>query len=99
MIPQSITTGNFSTLFGLANGSAVYNGSCSSVSGATVTAASGNSSFTVQWNGASAGTYYIRLRLSTSAVKNQTAPNPSTVHYAFSTNGVTGSTSGIDLTP
>ena len=64
-----------------------------------MTAAPGNGSFTLQWNGASAGTYFIRLRLSTSAVKSQTAPNPSTVHYAFSTNGVAGSTSGIDLTP
>lgn len=98
VISQSITTGNFSTLFGLGTTSAVFSSSCTSVSGATVTAASGNSSFTVQWNGASAGTYYIRLRLNTSAVKNKTAPNPSTVHYAFSTNGVTGSTSGIDLT-
>jgi hypothetical protein len=97
VIPQSITTGNFSTLFGLGTGTAVFNASCGAVSGATATAASGNGSFTVQWSAASAGTYYIALNLSTAAVKNKTAPS-SAVHYQYSTNGVTGSTSGIDLT-
>ena len=97
VIPQSITTGNFSTLFGLGSGTAVFNASCGAVSGATATAASGNDSFTVQWSAASAGTYYVALRLSTAAVKNKTAPS-TTVHYQYSTNGVTGSTSGIDLT-
>ena len=97
VIPQSITTGNFSTLFGLGSGTAVYNASCGSVA-ASATAASGNSSFTVSWNAANAGTYYIALRLSTSTVVRKTAPS-SVVHYQYSTNGVTGSTSGIDLTP
>ena len=96
-VAQSITTGNFSTLFGLGTGSAVYTAGCTD-SGATFTAASGNGSFTAQWNGASAGTYYVRLVLSTSAVLNLKVPNPSTVHYSYSTSGVTGSTSGIDLT-
>jgi len=99
VVSQTITTGNFSTLFGQGSGSAVDNPACAAVSGATFTAGSGNGTFTVQWNAASAGTYYIGLRLGTSAVKNKTAPNPPTVHYAFSTNGVTGSTSGIDLSP
>jgi hypothetical protein len=99
VVPETITTGNFSTLFGLANGSRVYTSACASVSGASFTASPGNSSFTAQWNASSDGTYYIGLRLGTSSVKNQTAPSPPTVHYAFSTNGVTGSTSGIDLTP
>ena len=97
VIPQSITTGNFSTLFGLGTGTAVFDAACGTVSGATATAAAGNGSFTVQWNAANAGTYYIALRLSTSAVNNKKAPS-STVHYEYSTNGVTGSTSGIDLT-
>jgi hypothetical protein len=39
----------------------------------------------------------VGLGLSTSGVKNKTAPS-SAVHYQYSTNGVTGSTSGIDLT-
>ena len=97
VISQSITTGNFSTFFGLGTGTAVYNASCGTVGGATATAASGNGSFTVQWNAASSGTYYIALRLSTSSVNNKRAPS-SAVHYQYSTNGVTGSTSGIDLT-
>src|SRR4051794_14812475 len=99
VVSQSITTGNFSTLFGLASGGAVYNAGCAAVSGATFTAGSGNGSFTAQWNGASAGTYYVRLVLSTAAARKQAVPNPPTVHYAYSTSGVTGSTSGVDLTP
>ena len=98
VIPQTITTGNFSTLFGLASsGSNVRTATCGAVSGETFTAAADNSSFTVQWNAPSAGTYVIRLRLATSAVRNQPVPSPPTVHYEFSTNGVAGSTSGIDL--
>jgi hypothetical protein len=97
VIPQSITTGNFSTLFGLGSGTAVYGSGCGSVSGATVAASGGNSTFTVQWNAASSGTYFIGLRLSTSSVNRRPVPSPPTVHYQFSTNGVTGSTSGIDL--
>jgi O-glycosyl hydrolase len=98
VIPQTITTGNFSTRFGLnSTGSNVQTGTCGSVSGETITAAPGNGSFTAQWNAASAGTYIIKLRLSTTAVRNQPVPNPSTVHYEFSTTGVSGSTSGIDL--
>ena len=99
VISQSITTGNFSTLFGQGSGSTVNTSGCAAVSGATVTAASGNGTFTVQWNASSAGTYFIGLNLSTSAVNHDRAPSPPTVHYAFSTNGVTGSTSGIDLSP
>ena len=99
VIPQSITTGNFSTLFGLAStGSNVQTGACRAVSGETITPAAGNSSFTVSWNAPSAGTYVIKLKLTTSTVRNQPAPNPSTVHFQFSTNGVAGSTSGLDLT-
>lgn len=97
VISQAITTGNFSTLFGTGGGSTVNTSGCSAVSGATVTAGSGNGTFTVQWTAASAGTYFIGLRLSTSGVKNKAVPNPPTVHYAFSTNGLMGSTSGIDL--
>jgi hypothetical protein len=99
VISQAITTGNFSTLFGQGSGSTVSNSSCAAVSGATFTAGSGNGTFTVQWNAASAGTYFIGLRLSTSGLRNRTAPNPPTVHYSYSTSGVTGSTSGIDLSP
>lgn len=99
VISQAITTGNFSTLFGQGSGSTVNTSGCGVVSGATVTAGSGNGTFTVQWNAASAGTYFIGLNLSTAAVNHDRAPSPPTVHYSFSTGGVTGSTSGIDLSP
>jgi hypothetical protein len=80
VIPQTITTGNFTTRFGLAStGSNVRTGTCAAVSGETITAASGNSSLTVRWNAPSAGTYVIRLRLATSAVRNQPVPSPPTV--------------------
>jgi hypothetical protein len=98
VVSQSITTGNFSTLFGLGSGSAVFNSGCGTVS-ASFSASANDDAFTIQWNGANAGTYYIGLSLATSRVRNKPAPNPPTVHYAFSTGGVTGSTSGIDLSP
>jgi hypothetical protein len=97
VISQAITTGNFSTLFGAGSGSTVNTAGCSVVSGATVTAGSGNGTFTVRWTAASAGTYFIGLRLSTSGLRNKAVPSPPTVHYSYSTGGVTGSTSGIDL--
>ena len=99
VVSQAITTGNFSTLFGLGSGSAVFNSGCGTVSGASFSASGNDNAFTIQWNGANAGTYYIGLRLATSGVRNKPAPSPPTVHYTFSTNTVTGSTSGIDLSP
>jgi hypothetical protein len=99
VVSQAITTGNFSTLFGNASGSAVFNSGCATVSGASFGASANDDTFTIQWNGGSAGTYYIGLGLATSRVRNKPAPSPPTVHYAFSTNNVTGSTSGIDLSP
>jgi hypothetical protein len=99
VVSQAITTGNFSTFFGLGSGSAVFNSGCGTVSGASFSASGNDNAFTIQWNGANAGTYYIGLRLATSGVRNKPAPSPPTVHYTFSTNTVTGSTSGIDLSP
>ena len=52
---------------------------------------------TVQWNAPSAGTYFISIKYSTSNLVGLTAPTPSTVHYQFTTVGVPGSTSGLDL--
>jgi len=53
---------------------------------------------TVTFNGGTTGgTFFIGIKYSTASVKNQTAPSPSTVHYDFSTEGVSGSTSGLDL--
>jgi hypothetical protein len=99
VVSQAITTGNFSTLFGLGTGSAVFNSACTTVSGATFTESANDDAFTIQWNAANAGTYYVGLSLATSRVRNKPAPSPPTVHYSFSTSGVTGSTSGIDLSP
>jgi uncharacterized repeat protein (TIGR01451 family) len=96
-INQSITTGNFTKLFSLANGSRVYTSSCGSVSKPSFTASASNGTVTVQWNAASSGTYFIALRLNASSVRGEPVPQPTTVHYQYSTTGVSGSTSGIDL--
>ena len=98
VILQAITTANFSTKFGLASGTSVYTSSCASVSGVTATASSGNDSFTVQWNAASAGTYFVALWVSTSSVRNSPTPSSPTVGYQFTTNNVPGSASTVNLT-
>jgi uncharacterized repeat protein (TIGR01451 family) len=99
VIPQAITTGNFSTLFqqGI---SAVLNSACGTVSGATFTQTPTNATsgtVSAAWNAPAAGTYYIRLQLSAANLIKKIAPNPTTVHYDFSTNGVAGSAKGVDL--
>jgi hypothetical protein len=47
------------------------------------------------------GDFYIGIKYDAGAVKNQTAPSPTTIHYQFSTKvGTTtlaGSTDGLDL--
>ena len=91
---ESIETGTFSTLFGLASGSAVFNSSCSSLS---ATFAQNGGAVTSSFNAPAAGTYYLSIRYSTTTVKNKTAPTPTTVHYNFATTGVSGSTAGVDL--
>jgi hypothetical protein len=95
LVSQTITTGNFSTLFTLASGSNVFDANC--VNGLKPTFTARGGSVSVQWNAPSAGTYIISLKYSTSSVVGVTAPSPPTVHYEFSTAGVPGSTSGIDL--
>jgi hypothetical protein len=97
-ITQMITTGNFSTLFGIANGgSDVFNSSCSSV-GPTITQNSTTGAVTVTFNAPTAGTYFIGIKYDPHSVVGMPAPSPTTtVHYNFMTTGVPGSTSGIDL--
>jgi hypothetical protein len=92
-IDQSITTGNFSTQFAMAAGSAVFDASCVKVGSATLTQSGGD--VTVTFSGS--GDFYIGIKYDTGTVKNQTAPIPTTVHYEFTTSGVSGSTSGLDL--
>jgi hypothetical protein len=98
-INQSITTANFTTLFAVAAGSSVFNSACNTVAGNTITQSSGLGAVTVTFSSASSGPFYIGIKFSTSNVVGKTAPpsNNSTVHYQYSTTGVAGSTSGLDL--
>jgi len=95
-VTETITTGNFSTPFTLANGgNNVWNNSCNSLSNTITQAANGT--VTVSFNAPVAGTYFISLKYDSGSVKGATAPSPTTVHYNFSTTGVPGSTDGLDL--
>jgi hypothetical protein len=94
-VAQSITTGNFSTKFALGGGSNVFNSACAKKLHPTFT--EGPSGVTAAFTAPTAGTYYIGIHYATASVKTQTAPSPTTVHYEFSTGGVAGSTSGLDL--
>ena len=99
VINQSITTGNFSTLFAIASGSNVYSSSCTSAH-ATFTQSSINATsgtVTATFKALTAGTYYIAIKFSPSSVTGKAAPTPSTVGYSYSTTGVAGSTSGLSL--
>jgi hypothetical protein len=96
-ITETITTGNFTTKFALANGgNNVFNSSCIAQS-ETITQNTTTGTVTVSFNAPTAGTYIISLKYDTGSVKGATAPTPTTVHYNFSTTGVPGSTQGIDL--
>jgi len=99
VVNQSITTGSFSTLFGIASGSNVYSSSCSSVH-AGFTQSSINSTtgtVTATFTAPAAGTYYIGIKFSLSSVTGKTAPTPTTVSYSYSTTGVPGSTNSLNL--
>jgi hypothetical protein len=99
VVNQTITTGNFNTLFAIASGSIVYNSSCTNVHG-TFTQSSINGTtgtVTVTFNAASAGVYYIAVKFSTSGVVGKTAPSPTTVGYTYNTTGVPSSTSSLNL--
>jgi hypothetical protein len=95
-VDQAITSGNFSQKLTLANGSKVYTAACGKVKQPTFTAGP-NGSVTVGFNAATAGTYLIEVLYKSSAANGQAAPAPTTVHFEFSTAGVSGSTSGLDL--
>ena len=101
VVNQSITTGNFNTLFAIASGSNVFNSSCTSVNGTFTQSDINNTTtgtVTVTFNATTAGIYYIGIKFSPSSVKNKTAPAPTTtVRYRFSTIGVPGSTQGLNL--
>ena len=98
-ITETITTGNFSTPFALANGgNNVFDLNCNSLS-ETITQNPTTGTVTVTFNAPTAGTYIISLKYDSGSVKGAAAPSPTTVHYNFNTTGVPGSTSGIDLVP
>jgi hypothetical protein len=96
-ITQTITTGNFSSLFDVASGSDVFSSSCNSV-GPTITQNPTTKAVTVAFNAPAAGTYFIGIKYSVNSVVGSPAPSPgTTVHYNLMTTGVPGSTSGLDL--
>jgi len=96
-ITQTITTGNFTGLFDLANGSSVFTSNCNTVH-PNITQNTTTGAVTAQFNAPTAGTYIIGIKYSANSVVGDPAPSPgTTVHYDFATTGVPGSTQGIDL--
>ena len=96
-ITQTITTGNFSCLFAIANGSNVFDSNCNSVS-ETITQNPTTGTVTVQFTAPTAGTYIIGIKYDSHSIAGCNAPGPATtVHYNFATTGVPGSTQGLDL--
>jgi hypothetical protein len=94
-VGQSITTGNFSTKFALGGGSNVFTSACGKNLHPTITSGAGG--ITAAFTAPANGTYYIGIHYVTSSLNGQPIPSPTTVHYEFSTGGVSNSTSGLDL--
>ena len=102
VISQSIVTGNFNTQFKLDGGGNVFKGSdCKPAGGVNMrqdTTNGAHSAVTVRFNAQQAGVYYIAVKFQTGNVGGDPAPAPgTTVDYDFSTTGVPGSTSSVDL--
>jgi hypothetical protein len=96
-ITQTITTGNFdSHFFDSARGSNVFTATCTAVK-PTPSISTANGVTTVSFTASSAGTYFIGIKFDAKSVQGFPVPSPTTVHYDFSTTGVTSSTSGLDL--
>jgi hypothetical protein len=95
-ITETITTGNFDSFFvELASGSNVFNSNCASVH-PTIT--QNGSMVTVRFNAPRAGIYIFGIKFNSQSLVGKPAPSPgTTVHYDFTTTGVSGSTSGLDL--
>ena len=95
-VNQAISTGNFSTFFSSAAGSGVFTAGCTSVTGATVSQSGAVT--TIKFTAATAGTYIIGVKYSTSGVVGVSAPSPTTVHYTFTEDSHTSTTQqGLDL--
>jgi hypothetical protein len=102
VISQAITTGNFNTQFKLDGGGNVFKGSdCKPAMDVHMTQDTANgthSMVTVTFKAQQAGVYYIAVKFQTGNVGGDPAPAPgTTAHYEFSTTGVPGSTSSVDL--
>ena len=95
-IDQSITSGNFTQKLTLANGSKVVNAACGNVKQQSFTSGA-NGSVTVAFTAPTAGTYRIAVRYHSNAVNGHATPAPTTIHYLFSTAGVSGSTATLDF--
>ena len=75
-IDQSVTTGNFATLFALSGGSNVFRADCTAGLKATITQSSVNASsgtISVAFTAPLAGTYYLGIKLSSSPFKGLAA--------------------------
>jgi hypothetical protein len=98
-INQTIATGNFNMLWAAGSGSNVFDSNCLNVKSATTQSPTTGSSglINVNWNAPSAGVYFIGIKLDAKSFKGLPLPTPETVHYDFSTVGLPGSTSGLDL--
>ena len=95
-VDQAITSGNFTQKLTLANGSLVFNDACAKVKGATFTSGA-DGSVTAAFNAKTAGTYLVQARYHTNAVNGQATPSPTTIHYLFSTAGVSNSSATLDF--
>jgi Bacterial pre-peptidase C-terminal domain len=95
MVSETITTGNFNTLFDIDKPkSKVFDSNCHDVHGIFT---QNGGTVTVTFTAPAAGTYYLQVKYKTDSVNHDPAPSPTTVHYEFMTAGMPGSTSGLDL--
>ena len=95
-VDQAITSGNFSQKLTLATGGKVLTAACAKAKTPTFTSGP-DGSVTVGFNATAAGTYLIAVRYHSNAVNGQATPAPTTIHYLFSTAGVSSSTATLDL--
>ena len=95
-VDQTITSGNFSKKLTLGAGGRVFTAACGRLQQATFTSGP-DGSVTVGFNATAAGTYLVAVRYQSSAVIGQPTPAPTTIHYLFSTAGVSSSTATLDL--
>jgi len=95
-VDQAITSGNFSQKLTLANGSKVYTAACGKV-GVPTFSSGADGSVTAGFTAKTAGTYLVAIRYHLNAVNGQATPAPTTIHYLFSTAGVSNSSATLDF--